>query len=165
MNAGYVSYDSWVHTEEGGGRIIGEGCHIFDVFRSLTGAPVESVSVDGVQPKTAAVRSSDNVVATVKYADGSVCTLLYTALGNTAAPKERMEVFCDEQLFVLNDYVRLESFGSRCSWEAKQADKGHLTELEYFAGQIKTGNRFPIPLDQLEETWLISRQVADQLTA
>ncbi len=165
MNAGMVPYDAWVHTDEGGGRIIGEGCHLFDLFRSLTGSPVESVSVDGIHPKTAAVRSSDNVVATVKYADGSVCTLLYTALGNTAASKERMEVFCDEQLFVLDDYKTLESFGANCTWEAKQADKGHFAELEFFAEQVMKGNRFPIPLEEMEETWLISRQVADQLTA
>jgi len=165
MNAGYIPYDAWVHTEEGGGRIIGEGCHIFDLFRSLTGSPVESVSVDGIQPKTAAVRSSDNVVATVKYADGSVCTLLYTALGNTAAPKERMEVFCDERLFVLNDYVKLESFGVKCGWATKQADKGHLAELEFFSDQVMKGNRFPIPLEEMEETWLISRQIADTLSA
>lgn len=165
MNAGTIPYDAWVHTEEGGGRIIGEGCHIFDLFRSLTGSPVESVSVDGIRPKTSAVHSSDNVVSTVKYADGSVCTLLYTALGNTAAPKEHMEVFCDEQLVVLNDYMKLESFGAKCSWESKQADKGHLTELEFFADQVMKGNRFPIPLEEMAEIWLISRQVADQLTA
>ncbi|MCK5644234.1 MAG: bi-domain-containing oxidoreductase, partial [Gammaproteobacteria bacterium] len=30
INAGYIPLDHWVHTEEGGGRIIGEACHIID---------------------------------------------------------------------------------------------------------------------------------------
>ncbi|VGO18263.1 bi-domain-containing oxidoreductase [Pontiella sulfatireligans] len=165
MNAGYVPYDAWVHADEGGGRIIGEGCHIFDLFRSLTRSKAISVSVDGIQPKTSAIRASDNMVATVKYADGSICTLLYSSLGSKDAPKERMEVFCDEQLFVLNDYMKLDSYGASCNWEAKPADKGHLVELEFFAAEVMAGNRFPIPLEEMVETWLISRQVADQLTA
>lgn len=163
MNAGYIPYDAWVHTGEGGGRIIGEGCHVFDLFRSLTGFPVESVSVDGIRPQTAAVQAADNVVVTAKYKDGSICTLLYTALGNPAAPKERMEVFCDEALFVLTDYIRLESYGARCDWPPKRADKGHVAELSAYSDSVMNGIRFPIPWEEMEETWLISRQVADQL--
>ena len=41
MNAGYLPPDHWTQTEEGGGRIIGEGCHIFDLFQYFVGAPVE----------------------------------------------------------------------------------------------------------------------------
>ncbi|MHA1927505.1 MAG: bi-domain-containing oxidoreductase [Candidatus Thorarchaeota archaeon] len=164
MNGGYVPYDTWVHTEEGGGRIIGEACHIFDLFRSITDSEAISVSIDGIQPNTDSVHSSDNVFVTVKYSDGSVCSLLYTGLGNKKAPKEQMKVFCDEQLLVLTDYKQLVSYGVDCNWESKKPEKGHLEELQFFYNQIIEGNRFPIPLDQLEETWLISRQVADQLT-
>lgn len=164
MNGGYVPYDAWVQTEEGGGRIIGEACHIFDLFRSITGSEAISVSIDGIQPNTDSVHSSDNVIVTIKYADGSVCSLLYTGLGNKNAPKEQMKVFCDEQLLVLNDYKQLIGYGVNCKWESKKPEKGHLEELEYFYHQIIDGNRFPIPLEQLEETWLISRQVADQLS-
>ena len=35
-----------------GGRNIGEACHMYDVFRSLTGAPAVSVSADAVDPGT-----------------------------------------------------------------------------------------------------------------
>jgi len=34
MNAGYIPLDHWVH--EDGGRIIGEGCHIIDLFNYFT---------------------------------------------------------------------------------------------------------------------------------
>ena len=164
VNGGYIPYDSWVHTEEGGGRIIGEACHIFDLFRSLTGSEAATVSINGISPNTGSVRSSDNVIVTIKYNDGSVCSLIYTSLGSKEAFKERMEVFCDEQTLILYDYMNIESFGVDCKWKSKRPEKGHLEELEFFHNEIMKGNRFPIPLDELEETWLISRQVADQLT-
>ena len=36
---GYIPLDHWVHGAQGGGRNIGEACHMYDVFRFLTGAP------------------------------------------------------------------------------------------------------------------------------
>ena len=39
LNAGYVPLESWVHGPEGGGRNIGEACHVYDLFTFLTGAP------------------------------------------------------------------------------------------------------------------------------
>ena len=45
MNAGYLPLDHWVHGPEGGGRNIGEACHIYDLFDSLVGgAEVEAVT-------------------------------------------------------------------------------------------------------------------------
>ena len=36
MNAGYIPRDHWVHGREGGGRNIGEACHVYDLFDTLT---------------------------------------------------------------------------------------------------------------------------------
>ena len=47
MNAGYIAPDHWVHGAEGGGRNIGEACHIYDLFGALTGAnPSRSGDLD-----------------------------------------------------------------------------------------------------------------------
>ena len=32
VNAGYIPPDHWVHSHEGGGRIIGEVCHFVDLL-------------------------------------------------------------------------------------------------------------------------------------
>ena len=48
MNAGHIPPDHWVHGPEGGGRNIGEACHIYDLFTFLTGAKVKSVSVQAL---------------------------------------------------------------------------------------------------------------------
>jgi predicted dehydrogenase len=163
MNAGYVPYSAWVHTEEGGGRIVGEACHIFDLFRCLVGHPAVSVSVDAITPATASVRPDDNAVVTVKYADGSVATLLYTAIGSKKAAKEVMQVFCDERVFEVHDYKTLKSYGDQANLALNRQDKGHLKELQVFAQAIRSGERFPIPWEELKETWEITRKVADEL--
>ena len=163
MNGGYIPYSTWVHTHEGGGRIIGEGCHLFDLFRYLVGHPVVSVSVDAMDPNTESVRADDNLVATAKYADGSICTLLYTGVGSKAAPKERMEVFCDEQMFIIDDYQELTAYGAETSLSLKKPDKGHSQELVEYAANAMRGERFAIPWAELKETWEMSRQVADSV--
>jgi predicted dehydrogenase len=81
VNAGYIPLDNWVHGEEGGGRIIGEACHMFDLFNFFAESEVESIDVSAISPKTEQVSPRGNFVATLKYTDGSVCTLIYTALG------------------------------------------------------------------------------------
>ena len=43
MNAGHIPSDHWVHGEEGGGRNIGEACHIYDLFTALANS--EAVAV------------------------------------------------------------------------------------------------------------------------
>ncbi len=161
MNAGYIPYSSWIHTNEGGGRIIGEACHLFDLFRFLVGSPAVSVSVNAISPKTGSIRPDDNAVITLKYEDGSVATLLYTAIGSKRAEKENLKVFCDEALFELYDYKQMKSYGASADLSLKKQDKGHLRELEVFAKYIADGKRFPIPWEELKETWEITRQVAD----
>jgi threonine dehydrogenase-like Zn-dependent dehydrogenase len=65
MNAGYVPYDAWVHTQEGGGRIVGEACHIIDLFRYLVGHSAQSLTVDSITPQTDSVKPDDNTVITL----------------------------------------------------------------------------------------------------
>ena len=54
---------------------------MYDVFRFLAGAPACSVSATAIDPGTLAYARTDNFSATLSYEDGSVATLLYTALG------------------------------------------------------------------------------------
>jgi len=95
MNAGFIPLDHWVHGAEGGGRNIGEGCHIYDLFNFLTDSQLEDVQALPIKPSGKQWVKNDNFVATFRFKDGSVCTLTYTALGSKSYPKERMDVFAD----------------------------------------------------------------------
>ncbi len=101
MNAGYIPADHWVHGAQGGGRNIGEACHIYDLFTALTGARIKSVSATALDPRTEFYRADDNFVATIGFEDGSVASLTYTALGNTKYSKEKMELYSDGVVFAL----------------------------------------------------------------
>jgi len=149
MNAGPLPPDHWVHGPEGGGRIIGEACHIFDLFRFLTGARAGEISAHAIHPRTAAARARENFTATIRFTDGSVCTLLYSALGAQDIPKEYAEVYADGAAYVLDDYRTLTVHGRRAPGIAgRKQDKGHLAALEAFHAQI-TG-RAPGTLDTEE---------------
>jgi predicted dehydrogenase/threonine dehydrogenase-like Zn-dependent dehydrogenase len=152
MNAGYILLDAWVH--EDGGRIIGEGCHIIDLFSYLTGSEIISVSKDKVTPTTKAISSTDNVSINLKYENGSIANLIYTALGNSKYPKENLELYCDNNIYKMTDYLELEIFGDKIRKQSlKEQDKGHLQELIEFYDTLtgKTDN-LPIELNDVFQT-------------
>ena len=153
MNAGYIPADSWVHGPEGGGRNLGEACHIYDLFAALTGSHPVTVEAQAIAPASRHWHRNDNFVATIRYADGSVCSLTYTALGDKMFPKERMEIFCDGMVVSLDDYRSLSVAGRRADeWKSSGAQKGQFEELVALADALRTGE-WPITLeDQLRTT-------------
>jgi predicted dehydrogenase/threonine dehydrogenase-like Zn-dependent dehydrogenase len=157
MNAGYIPLDNWVHTKEGGGRIIGEGCHILDLFAYLTDSSPISVSVDRINDSNRYFMDEDNCTISVKYSDGSVCTLLYTAMGNKEFEKEYAEIYCDGKVYLINDYKTVKCYGGNIK-EVKGGiqDKGHKNEMVEFYHAIQSSNKYPIPLEQLLETSMLS---------
>jgi len=52
LNAGHLPDDHWVQGPEGGGRNIGEACHVYDLFTYLTGARVRTVDAQSILPQT-----------------------------------------------------------------------------------------------------------------
>jgi len=160
MNAGYIPLGHWVHTEEGGGRNLGEACHIYDLFTFFTDSKVVSVQSRSLAPKTDPYSSRDNFAATLGFEDGSVATLTYTALGSNEFPKEQMEIFLDGKVLMLDDYKQLRIHGSNAKGvTSKLTDKGHKRELEAFAEALEKGGEWPIPLWQQLQATEIALQV------
>jgi predicted dehydrogenase len=163
MNAGYIPLDHWVHGPEGGGRNIGEACHIYDLFDFLTGAEETSVQAQAIGSANAHWAGNDNFVATIGYADGSVCTLTYTALGHRDHSKERLDVFAGGSVLSLDDYKTLTVDGGGAGWRSTTVKKGHVEELEALARALATGGPWPIPLEQQLQATRISFAVERQL--
>lgn len=164
MNAGYIPLDHWVHTEEGGGRNIGEACHIYDVFNFLTGAKAIRVNAESIQPGNGYYSAKDNFVATVTYEDGSVANLIYVANGSKDYPKETMQVFFDGKTITMNDYKSMKGYGvSLAQIETKGSEKGQLEEIEAFGTAIQKGDEAPIPLWQQLQAMRIAYAVEAQI--
>jgi predicted dehydrogenase/threonine dehydrogenase-like Zn-dependent dehydrogenase len=163
VNGGFIPQDHWIQGPEGGGRNLGEACHMYDVFRMLAGSRVVDVSAHALSVAPPYQRN-DNFIATLKYEDGSVAGLTYTASGPKAGmPKERLEVFCGGEAYVVDDFKRLQrASDGAVLWEAAEADKGHREELSRFADALR-GALPPIPLDEIVETTAVALQVEDLL--
>jgi len=164
MNAGYLPLDHWVHGPEGGGRNIGEACHVYDLFDALVGdAEVESVSAQAIRSDGTRLAANDNFVATTRYADGSVCTLTYTALGHRDHPKEQLDVFADNAVLTLDDYKSLAVTGGGRGWRGATQHKGHVEELEALAAAIRDGGPWPISLEEQARAMRIAFAVEEQI--
>lgn len=154
MNAGFLPPEHWVHSEEGGGRNLGEACHIYDLLTYLTNAKIGSMDVHAIASPT-----RDNFIATMTFQDGSIATLTYTSLGSTEYPKEQMEIFVDGKVLALNDYKSL----STPKLETSSHEKGQREELIAFAKAIQEGGEWPIPLWQQAQATEMAFQVETAL--
>lgn len=165
MNAGYIPLDHWVHAEEGGGRNIGEACHIYDLFTYFTDAKATHIRTHAIVPQTAYYSNVDNFVATIGFSDGSVATLTYTALGSLDYPKEHLEIFVDGKVLIMEDYKKLTIHGSKDKGiETRKVDKGHKAELDVFARSVRQGGNWPIPFWQQIQAMEIAFDVEKQIS-
>ena len=161
----------WTHDPEvGGGRFVGEGCHIFDLFCELVGAPPTTVHAAGgtfLDPE--AVKIPDSAIVTIGFADGSVATTLIASDGCAAFPKEATEIYWDGKAIQIVDFCELSYHGvvphgeGRLTLEA--TDKGHRREIDLFADAILEGTPPPNPLDNAWRAALISFLVGESLAS
>jgi predicted dehydrogenase/threonine dehydrogenase-like Zn-dependent dehydrogenase len=151
VNAGYLPADHWVNDpEQGGGRILGEACHFADFLCFLAGAcPVE---VQGQIVGNPGQYSMDNVMATLKFASGTVGTISYLANGDKSASKERVEVFGGASTAVLEDFRHLELMrqGRKQVTRARAGqDKGHKAEMQAFVDAARGKTAPPISFEEI----------------
>jgi predicted dehydrogenase len=144
VNAGSIPPTHWTQIpEQGGGRIVGELCHFVDLASCLVGkASVQVVARNGDPTKSPLL--TDTVSVTLSYADGSLATLIYVATGDTAYPKERVEVFCEGKVMVIDDFKTstLTQSGRTRTSRTQHADKGHAAEMKAFL-DLAQGKRVP----------------------
>lgn len=150
VNAGFIPAEHWVHDpREGGGRILGEACHFVDLAHFLAGAPPVRVYAESITGDSR-FRADDNVLIQLKFADGSIASILYTAMGDHAVSKEFIEVFGESKVARLDDFRRLELYdksGRRRVRSANQ-DKGFDQEIALFLKAVRTGDEAPIPFKE-----------------
>lgn len=156
VNAGMIPKEHWVQDPaQGGGRLIGEGCHFIDFMTFLTDSLPVEITAHGA-PDNGRYQQ-DNLQIQVTFENGSVGSLLYVASGDRAMAKERVEVFAGGRSAILDDFRRLTVFGAgraRSRQSRLQQDKGHLAIWESFVNSITNSQIPPIPYEQLVSTSL-----------
>ena len=107
VNAGAIPANHWTQDREvGGGRLVGEGCHFIDLLRFLAGSPIEAHHAVAMDSPT-----RDSFTVSLRFADGSVGTIVYVANGSKAFPKERLDVFAAGRVLQLDNFRRLVGYG------------------------------------------------------
>lgn len=152
MNAGFIPADMWVHDLEiGGGRIIGEACHFIDLCSYLADSKVTAVCMNamGENPQ----ENTDNVSILLKYENGTNAVINYFANGSKAYAKERVEVFSQERVFVLDNWRKLEGYGVKgFSKMSGTMDKGQKIQFSMLNDRIKNGGESLIPFESIVNT-------------
>lgn len=151
VNAGYVPREHWAQHASQGGRIIGEVCHFVDLLLDLAASPIAELSAVAVPDGGRYNR--DNVTVTLRFADGSVGTVLYCASGSPAMEKERLELFGGGNSAVLDDFRKLTLFrGGRSEVHRSSPDKGHRHEMNAVIDALRRGDGSPIPFAEIAAT-------------
>ena len=167
MNAGSIPASHWVQDQaEGGGRIVGEACHLIDLMRHLAGHPIVEVTTVGMGPNSVESIREDKAAIGLRFADGSFGTIHYLANGSAAFPKERIEVFAAGGVLQLDNYRKLTGFGWPGFSRARllRTDKGQDAMASAFLDSIRTGQP-AIPADEIFEVARVSVEAAEQLRA
>jgi len=151
VNAGRLPPESWItHADEGGGRIVGEVCHFVDLCAHLAGSPVVEVSA------TRSAAGADDVMVSLRMANGSMAAVAYLIDGDRAAAKERIEVFGGGRCGTIDDFRRARVTGvgraiRHGRWLPRQ-DKGHAAEMAAFVRAVASGHASPVSFESAVNT-------------
>ena len=152
MNAGYIPPEMWVQDMEvGGGRIIGEACHFIDLCSFLADSRVIAVCMNalGENPQ----ENTDNVSILLKYENGTNAVVNYFANGSKSYAKERVEVFSQGKVLVLDNWRKLEGYGVKgFSKMTGTMDKGHKRQFALLNERVLKGGEALIPYESIVNT-------------
>ncbi len=163
VNAGFIPKDHWTQTSAGGGRIIGEICHFIDLMQFFTGSEPVKVYAECIDSKNSKQKNDDNISITLKFSDGSVGNLVYTANGDKALPKERFEIYGGNTVFVIDDFRKGFLYRNNKEKQIKTSGKGHKQEVEKFIKAVEAGHAMPITFRSMCLTTLTTFKIADAL--
>ena len=150
-NAGYIDKDHWIHNINiGGGRLIGEACHFVDYLRFLDNSKI-------IKMKILFNRNSnnkDNFTLSLEFESGSIGNIHYFSNGSKSFPKERIEIFGDNKIIMMENFKKLRTWGFNINKKENniKSDKGQERCTHEFVDAIRKGRQSPINFLEIIET-------------
>lgn len=156
-NVGHIPPHAWVHDpQQGGGNVVGEVCHFVDLIQAFSGSTPLRVTARSAGGDNAGVVRQDNVTITLEMADGSLGTIVYSALGDKATPRERVEIFGGGATCAIENFRRATwsqaGRRQRLGHWFSGVDRGHRAEMAALVGALRTGAPFPVPFESVVAT-------------
>lgn len=167
VNAGYIPMAHWTQDKSiGGGRIIGEVCHFIDLLRFLSGSSINNYNAIKIKnSKNFSESDEDKSTINLLFEDGSIGSIHYFSNGGKSYPKERIEVFCDNSILQLSNFLKLKGFNwaGFNSMNLFRQNKGHDNCVESFVNSIINDYSNPIPFDEIIEVSETTIKIAELL--
>lgn len=140
-NAGFIPDDHWTQDERrGGGRIIGEACHFVDTIQYLDGSKLADLKL--TYAENPAYSQKDNAIITLKFASGAIGNIIYSSMGSKKYPKEQLRVLANGAVYEMDNYIKLNRYGSTKSKKMKlKQDKGFENEYRFIADVLKSNKK------------------------
>ncbi len=154
--AGRLATDHWLNDpDDGGGRLLGEGCHFVDFACWLAGELPDQIQASVPAP-TGKLAASQRFAITLTFANESIATILYGSESAAGVGKELVEIHCAGRSATLNDFRRLDLYGRGRTQTVRNrgGDKGHSAQLHAFRRSLEGHGPPPCPdpLDAMEVT-------------
>jgi predicted dehydrogenase len=163
INAGHIPAENWVHAaDEGGGRILGEVCHFVDLARYLIASPILSVQADAAKVSGG---GCDDLNVALRFADGSLATIVYTGLGDSIYSKELIEAYSGGSVVSVDNFqsFTIAEHGKLSKPSSRALDKGFKGALQDFVHGVSNGGPAPINEAELIETSLATVAIMESL--
>ena len=94
--------------------------------------------------------NTDNASILVKMENGSTGVINYFSNGAKSYSKERLEVFSQEKVLIMDNFIKTSGYGVKGFSKLKtKLDKGHKAQFGQIVKNIKQGSVDLIPYDEL----------------
>lgn len=148
INALPLPLNHWLlDVHEGGGRLMGEGCHFVDLSIHLCQDEVSSVYA-----------SYDNLTSIdsgfhleLKFKNGSVSHIHYLTSGTENFPKEQIDIFSGQKVCRVTNFRETLLHGPKgvTTFKTRKPDKGHIEMMQVWLNSLKQGAKPPIPYESI----------------
>lgn len=142
VNSAEVDASHWYHDRRQGGRLLGEVCHFIDTCAAIVGVPAADVAAFGSGEDESLL--SENIALALRYPDGSLAAISYSAADDSGMGKERIEVFGRAAVATIVDFREVK-IGHRRVAHGNQ-DKGHHAAAREFRRAISASESARWPL-------------------
>jgi predicted dehydrogenase len=145
--------------------MIGEVCHFVDLLGYLVEAKPVKIYAQSILDDREDTVNNDTLSISLKFEDGSIGCISYLACGDSSFPKERIEVFGEDSVAVIDDFKKatFTRKGKTKKIRKMNQDKGHQGELEAYVEAVKGGEEMPIKFEEIVTTTLVTFKILESL--
>jgi predicted dehydrogenase/threonine dehydrogenase-like Zn-dependent dehydrogenase len=145
VNSPSISGPYWMADPAIGGAILGEACHFVDLMHWLLDSEPLVVSAYSLPADRKEPIGTNNLVASFRFANGSIGSLTYTTVGSRTSAGERVEVFAQGAgAWTENFKTVVVQKGVRRKRRKIWGDKGYAAQLSGFFDDIRQGRTPPV---------------------